>query len=295
MSSVLYGLEQPPLALSVLREWMNFGGDEFSLYHRLRSGSQGQAWQSLWEGLPTEEESGAKRAENRLEDIVRVYGLPVMRRHLGIVGLREWSCAGLPTYRLSSEQYVALGISAGIVGEVLAEQSGQDVIRGFLVGLFSALGLVPMANLLVRVKPNATYPERVAGLSARIRWERDQTQQDSLSVGGDLLDLWGFPASISAAVRGLAYPLLVARGRPLAMIGHLSARMAPAVAFGDASALIDRVSIKCFESFGIAQAAIPELVEEANRRVSDVLACDWPETFVSFSRGSGMGLRELIS
>lgn len=282
MSSVLYGVEKPPFAFSLLRDWLALGSDEFALFHHLLSESTGPAGEALWAGLRTEGRPGARGSRNRVEDVVRVYGLPGMRRHLAVVGLEEWAAPGLPAFGLSSEQYVALCLSGALIGESLAERTGQDPMQGFCAGLFGSIGLLPLANLLRRVHPNAVFPGDLMALSGRVRWEREQVGHDSLEVGGQLLDLWDFPFSVSAAIRGLAYPLLVANGRPLTMLAHLAVRMAPVVVFGESVSALDRVTRKCFETFGLPPSVIAELAEESSALMSGLVDLERVGAVVAF-------------
>ncbi len=273
MSSVLYGLDRSPLAFSLLREWVHCGDDEYSLFQRLLAVSNHREWDSLWSGLPTDADPDSSR-ENILRHIVEAYGFNVMRRYLGLAGLQEWGAAGLTAYTLGGDQYSSVAFAAGNVGEVIAEYTGQDTTRGFLTGLFGMLGMVPVSNLMARVKPLVTFDGDVTAVSTRVRWEREEIKHDSLTVGAELLERWGFSASIAAAVRGMAYPLLVANGRPLTMLGHLSERMAPMALAEGRAFEFDRVSRKCAETFGLSVSLMDDVAAEARQRMARLVALD---------------------
>lgn len=179
---------------------------------------------------------------------------------LGWFGLCEWVEADLDAYAMDREQFRQLVLAAALIGEALAIRTDQDPALGFLAGLFGSIGMVPMNALLGRVRPGMVFGGDPMAVSVRIQWERAQVRHDSLEVAAELLDRWRFADAVPSAIRTMAHPLLVTRGRPLTVLAFLAVRLAPTLALGDRSPAVDRTTRRCFESFVLSPGIIGELM-----------------------------------
>lgn len=268
MSSVLLGLEKPSFAWRALGLWAD---SSLPPSERTRSvlgwSLQGgpatpliAATTGIYSEDPARRESALRFAHDRL-------GSSGMRRETATYALREWVAAPLPAYALDEATFVNLVLASACAAEHLAHRVECDPAQAFLATLFAWMGIAPVGRLLARVRPSARYSGPLQDVAQRLRWEREQTHTDSLGVASKLLQLWDYPESLVAAIRGVAYPLLVLQGRPLAMLAYTGILMGPAILTGASEPELDRTGKKCVEALGLSTGFLAETVETTAREV----------------------------
>lgn len=159
---------------------------------------------------------GRTKVESIMEAIQRV----------GLVGVQElvtFAVASqligrpLATYGLNAHDLWSRAVACALAASGVAERSDVDRSDAYTAGLMHGLGLIVIDRHAVQQKrhavlPSAGYPVDYAPA------ERDWLGFSHAEAGAALLELWGFPASVCAAVRHQIEPEAATEHRQLAMV-----------------------------------------------------------------------------
>lgn len=264
MSSVLLGLEKPSFAWRAMETWSRRSATAEERLGQVLQWVDGGPWAlALIQALTGVRETAPSALRTALVRHFERDGEASVRRQLTAFALRGWSTAGTEAYRIEEETFVRLALASGCVAEMLAERTEVAEEVAFFGGVFAWLGLIPVARLLGKVRPELRYDASLADLSHRLRWEREQTHTDSLGISAKLLGLWGFGEIYLAGVRGTAYPLLVLQGRPLAMLSYLAQHLGAHLLQDEPRCSLDRTAKKCLETLVLPTAPLEGILFDA--------------------------------
>ncbi len=113
---------------------------------------------------------------------------------------------GLKTYDLSRGQFLERSLAAALWTEFLADLNKADTGIAFVLGMLHRIGMVPIAAMLGRVKPEVRIAD--ASVVRQHQTERLEAQMDCLAAASRLLTSWGLPEFIVRAVRHQNHPML---------------------------------------------------------------------------------------
>ncbi len=159
---------------------------------------------------------GRTRVDSIMEAVQRV----------GLVGVQElvtFAVASqligrpLTTYGLNAQALWSRAVACALAAAGVAERSDVDRGDAYTAGLMHGLGLIAIDRYAAQQKrtavlPSAGYPLDFAPA------ERDWLGFSHAEAGAALLELWGFPAPVCAAVRFQIEPEKAAEHRELAMV-----------------------------------------------------------------------------
>lgn len=271
MSSVLHGFEKPSLAWHLLRTWATFEDDAIALGHTIRLAGErplesAELVHAL--GINTNLETGAP--EVRLARWASEIGADQFRRRLTTWALRAWAKGGLSTYGISPLSWSEGVLSSACAAEALARQTDASPSQAFITAVLGWVGMVPIARLMQRIHPALCFSGDLRNLAERQRWERAHIQSDTLSVAADLMRAWAYPTELVSAVRGIPHPILVQKGRPLAMLAHLGFHLEPVIRDGDPTEILSPTSKKCFESLGLSPSIIALITVQTEELMAEL-------------------------
>jgi len=160
-----------------------------------------------------------------LKSSIEEHGLGVLMHEVAIQAISTITPVRLNCYGLSKERFLDYNCTVAVWMQELAGLMRRDSMKAFVVGLLYTLGMVPLARLLERVKPNLRLD---GGLSVgeQMRAERCEAGVDFIQVGVRLLEQWGFPDEVTTPIRNHLHPALSSRHRESAVLLHLSTLMA---------------------------------------------------------------------
>jgi len=123
----------------------------------------------------------------------------------------------LALYGLSAQELWSRALACAVAAGSLAEEAGADRVDAYTAGLMHGLGLLAMDRYAARQKsslrmPSSGYPLDFAPA------EREWLGFSHAEAGAAVLELWGFPESIQAAVRFQLEPERAEEHRQLSMI-----------------------------------------------------------------------------
>ncbi len=171
-----------------------------------------------------------------VDEAIDRLGFTEVFKLVSLAATQVWENHNLTTYSdTTCEAFWEQSLATAIMMEYLAHDVGENPAVCYLLGLVHAVGRFPIAGLLGKVKPAKRAPIKEE-LAEQIQWERAEAGGiDHVRAGGDLLELWAFPAEIVGPVRHQILPLLapVAFTRRACML-HLCRLCVPSVL--DASA-----------------------------------------------------------
>ena len=113
---------------------------------------------------------------------------------------------GLKTYSLSRAQFLERSLAAALWTEFLADLNKADTGTGFALGMLHRIGMVPIAAMLGRVKPEVQISD--TSVVRQHQTERLEAQMDCLAAASRLLASWGLPEFFVRAVRHQNHPML---------------------------------------------------------------------------------------
>lgn len=175
---------------------------------------------------------------------VRVSGNPngtVDRGSLALTAslalLADLASEGFECYGLSTEEFLERSLAVAVWSEELAGRMGGDRATAFALGMLHRLGMVAVARMLFRVKPDVRVP--MGRLAPQLAREREEMRLDCLQAGARLLEMWGFPEFAVKAVRHQHHPLLHTGHRKVTVALALAVAMGEAMRRGTLRATVD--------------------------------------------------------
>jgi hypothetical protein len=254
-----------------LRTWATFEEDAIALAQAIRLAREcpSEAADLVHAlGIGTSLDTGAP--DTRLAHWASQVGPAQFRRQLTVLALRQWTRGGLGVYGISASTWTDAVITSACAAEALAEKTAVSPSQAFLTAVLGWIGMVPIARLFQRVHPQQRYPGPLRRIPERQRWERSFIQADTLSVGADLMRAWAYPEEFVSAVRGIPHPVLVQKGRPLAMLAHLGFHLEPVIREGETMQALAPTTLRCFESLGLSPSIIALITVEADERLTEL-------------------------
>ncbi|MCC5807845.1 MAG: HDOD domain-containing protein [Opitutales bacterium] len=177
---------------------------------------------------------------------------------------------GLECYGLAADTFVERGLAVAAWAEALAERTGGDRAATFSLGMLYRAGMVPVARMLARVKPDVRIS--VGRLAPQIAREREEARIDCLQAGARLLEMWGFPDFAVKAVRHQHHPLLHAGRLKVTVLLALAVSLGEAMQRGTLRAAADALPEAMLDEVRLERITLHDcsaVVEESWQRMRD--------------------------
>ncbi len=168
--------------------------------------------------------------------------------------LSDLAGEGLACYGLSAGAFSERAAAVSSWGGTLAARTGGDTAAAFALGMLYRIGMVPVARMLARVKPDVRIP--ADRLAHQLTCEREEVRIDCLQAGARLLEMWGFPEFAVKAMRHQHHPMLHTGRRGVTLLLSVSAALGEAMCRGTLRAAVEAVPEPMLDELRLERIAL---------------------------------------
>jgi HD-like signal output (HDOD) protein len=186
------------------------------------------------------------------------------------------SFEGVPEDFFTLKEFWLHSVTCGIVARLLAVRAGLDSGEKFFVaGLLHDIGRLVMLKNHLKASIDVLRPAKI-GRRALVDVEKAVWGCTHAEIGGRMLKSWRLPAFLEVLVHHHHSPMEASLAVEAAVI-HVADFITHGMGIGSSGAsLVPEMDPVAWESLGVDEAGLAEVVRQAERQADDVMAAFFP-------------------
>lgn len=184
---------------------------------------------------------------------------------------------GVPEEFFTLKEFWLHSVACGIVARLLANRAGLAGDEKFFVaGLLHDIGRLVMLKNHLKATIEVLRPAKV-GRRALVDVERAVWGCTHAEIGGRMLKSWRLPPFLEALVHHHHTPMEASMPAEASVV-HVADFIIHGLGIGSSGAsLVPELDPRAWKKLGLREADLPDIVRQAERQVSDVMAAFFPE------------------